>query len=128
MLATVKVVARHRREWFPGIEVRHAFSAAATVVFAAGITGWVRRILGPAGLTAVWGLLGCIGFGIGLLLRDRAVRWTGLTVLGLALGRILLVDVRQLSTAGHIVSFLALGGVLIAVGFVYNRFTDRIAR
>ena len=126
--AIVNLISPSACAWFPAIVVRHTFRIAAVAVFMAAITGWVKVEFGPAGLTATWSVLGCCGFGLGLLLRDRAVRWAGLTALGLALGRIVMVDVWQLSTPGRIVSFLALGGVLLAVGFVYNRFAERITR
>jgi len=127
-LTILHAVARRWRDWLPAARVRHAVSAAAIVVLAAAVTGWVRREYGPEGFTAAWSVVGCGSFGLGLLLRDRAVRWTGLSVIGLALGRIFAVDVWQLSTPGRVISFLALGGVLLAIGFIYNRFADRIAR
>ena len=46
--------------------------------------------------------------------------------LALAIGRIYAVDVWKLETIYRILSFMVLGIVLLALGFVYNRYADRI--
>lgn len=79
-------------------------------------------------LTTTWSILALLIFGGGLALGDRPIRLTGLGLLALALGRILLFDIWNLPTEARFVSFFAIGGVLVALGFVYNRFQDTIRK
>jgi uncharacterized membrane protein len=77
-------------------------------------------------LTASWALLSFALFGIGFVLRERAYRWAALTVLGAAVARVVFVDVWKLDTIYRILSFLALGVVLLALGYFYTRCQDDI--
>lgn len=101
---------------------------AGMLVLLAAVTGWTCRTSGHDALTAAWSVLGCLGFAAGLALRERTLRLAALGVLALALARVFVVDVWQLSTFGRISSFLALGGVLLALGYIYSRFSDRLNR
>jgi Predicted membrane protein (DUF2339) len=128
LLAVLHVLITKLPDWLPGNRWRHALATGAVLVIAVDLTGWTQQHFGAGGYTAAWSLLGSACFGLGLAMRDSAVRRTGLALIAAALARILLVDVWALSTLGRVVSFLALGGVLLAVGFIYNRFSDRIQR
>lgn len=79
-------------------------------------------------LTISWSLFAFATIAAGFLLRDRTYRWVGLLVLTASLGRILVIDVWQLDTLLRILSFLVLGAVLLALGFLYNRHAERIRR
>ena len=62
----------------------------------------------------------------GFLLRARIFRLGGLGILALALCRIVLVDVWLLDLPLRILSFLVLGSVLLLLGYLYNRYANRI--
>jgi uncharacterized membrane protein len=87
---------------------------------------WLEDARGGSYLTASWSLLGLALFTIGFALRERGYRWLGLGVLAAALGRVLLFDVWKLETIYRILSFMALGIVLLVLGFIYNRYQERI--
>lgn len=108
--------------------VRKILTIAGILALLATVTGWTNRTFGHDALTAAWSALGCLGFAAGLILRERVLRLSALGILALALSRIFVVDVWQLSTTGRILSFLALGGVLLTIGYFYSRFADRLAR
>jgi uncharacterized membrane protein len=61
-----------------------------------------------------------------VLLREKIYRWAGLGILGTALGRIVLFDVWRLETFYRVLSFMALGVVLVALGFIYNKYQGKI--
>lgn len=89
---------------------------------------WVsqRGFTGGFYLTASWSVY---AFGIiaaGVLLRERMYRWVGLGIIGAAVGRVVIIDVWKLETLYRIVSFFALGLVLLALGFIYNKYQDRL--
>jgi uncharacterized membrane protein len=77
-------------------------------------------------LTASWSLLALVLFGVGLLLRERMYRWVGLGVLACTLRRVVIFDVWKLETTYRILSFMALGIVLLVLGFIYSKYQEKI--
>ena len=77
-------------------------------------------------LTAGWAALAFVVFCAGFLLRERFYRWHGLAVLACALARVVLFDVWKLETAYRILSFMAIGVVLLILGFIYNKYQEKI--
>jgi len=65
-------------------------------------------------------------FAAGILLHERFLRWFGLSVLAAAVGRVVLVDVWKEQTGYRVLTFLALGAALLVVGFIYNKFQEKI--
>lgn len=53
--------------------------------------------------------------------RTPFLRWQGLVLLAIAVGKVFVMDVNELSQGYRIVSFLGLGALLLAVSFVYQR-------
>lgn len=105
------------------------------VILAGGLSAWlfvsrwvlkIEEASGGSYLTASWSLLGLAFFAGGFALRERLYRWLGLGVLGCALGRVVLFDVWKLETVYRILSFMALGIVLLVLGFIYNRYQEKI--
>jgi hypothetical protein len=82
----------------------------------------------PAGffLTASWSFLALAFFTAGIALRERMYRYLGLGVLACALGRVVIFDVWKLETLYRILSFMALGIVLLVLGFIYNKYQEKI--
>jgi hypothetical protein len=77
-------------------------------------------------LTAVWAAVALVIFTTGFSLRERVYRWLGLGILAVALGRVVVVDVWQLETPYRILSFMALGVVLLVLGFIYTKYQEKI--
>jgi len=104
-----------------------------TVILIGGLTLWLfmsRWVLEqqPSGfyLTASWSGLALAFFTCGIVLRERMYRWLGLGVLACALGRVVIFDVWKLETLYRILSFLALGIVLLVLGFIYNKYQEKL--
>jgi hypothetical protein len=89
-------------------------------------TLWVMREASGFYLTAGWSFLALIFFACGILLRERAYRWLGLGLLGCSLGRIVIFDVWKLQTFYRILSFMALGIVLLVLGYIYSKYQEKI--
>ncbi len=79
-------------------------------------------------LTISWSLLAFLVLGAGFLLKERVYRIYGLVILASSVGRIFLVDVWELETIYRIFSFLILGIVLLALGFLYNHFATALRK
>ena len=107
--------------------------AHTAAIFASGLTLWLflsRWIVQAAGgkffLTVSWAVLALAVFAAGFALRERMYRWLGLAVLAGAVGRVVLLDVWQLGLVYRVLAFMALGVVLIVLGYIYNRWQDKI--
>ena len=77
-------------------------------------------------LTASWCVLASLLFIAGILLRERVYRWLGLAILASAIGRVMIIDVWRLAPIFKILSFMALGLVLLVLGFIYNKYQEKI--
>ena len=65
-------------------------------------------------------------FTAGIVLRERMYRWLGLGILACALGRVMIIDVWRLETIYRILSLMALGIVLLVLGFIYNKYQEKL--
>jgi uncharacterized membrane protein len=63
---------------------------------------------------------------VGIVTRSAALRFMALGLLGLTTVKVFLIDLAQLENY-RIVSFIALGAILLAVSFLYQRYRQRAA-
>ncbi|MGA7524836.1 MAG: DUF2339 domain-containing protein [Acidobacteriaceae bacterium] len=64
---------------------------------------------------------GAVLLGVGFWRRMAFLRWQGLILLAVSIGKVFTVDVSELSQGYRILSFLGLGALLLAVSFAYQR-------
>jgi uncharacterized membrane protein len=83
--------------WLLGIEMRHGM------------------------VTLAWGLEGVAVFLLALWLRERSFRLTGLGILLLCAGKILIIDVWALDPRDRYLTLIVLGAALLLVSFLYTR-------
>lgn len=76
---------------------------------------------GHTALSTLLGLGALAVYVVGLARDHRGLRIAGLTLFGLALGKLFLYDLSTLSSITRALSFLALGAVLLAAGFFAER-------
>jgi hypothetical protein len=103
---------------------QHLFFFVPTILLTVLLSLEARRSY----LTAAWGVEGLIVFLAVFKLEERAYRWFSLILFLLCVGRILVVDVWTFDALGRIVSFIALGGVLLLVSFFYARHREILRR
>ena len=72
-------------------------------------------------VTLSWGLEGLAVFVLALWLGERSFRLTGLGLLLLCVGKILLVDVWRLDPQDRYLTFIVLGAALLLVSFLYTK-------
>jgi uncharacterized membrane protein len=72
-------------------------------------------------LSGFWSALGFAAIVAGLIRRKRALRLGGLGLLALAVGKVFLVDLAHLESIWRVGSFLAIGLLLLAGAFAYQR-------
>ncbi|CAN5140642.1 DUF2339 domain-containing protein [soil metagenome] len=83
---------------------------------------WSPSLLGTgvaqASLTVAWSLLGVGAWILGSRRGDRRIWWAGAALMGIVLVKLLLVDRQYMGNMAGIVSFMAVGLLLVGVGYV----------
>lgn len=78
------------------------------------------------GLTLLWGIYGATLMLAGVLKRWRWVRIAGLLLLIAAVVKLFAYDSQTLEQVYRVIAFLSLGVILVAGGFVYQRYTHLV--
>ena len=120
-----------------GLTVGFAPSLARTVVLAAwlilcsvvridsGVIGVSDSVAGNAkslGLSLLWATYASIALVTGIFKGFRSLRLAGLTLLAVPVLKLFLVDSFQLDQGYRVAAFLILGAMLLAGGFLYQRY------
>ncbi len=79
---------------------------------------------GHTAVSAAWGLVGLALLIVGLRRNQRLLRLGGLALFGLALVKIFLYDLANLSSLARAFSFLAVGALLLVAALLYQRLTE----
>jgi uncharacterized membrane protein len=97
------------------------YLASGLVVELAGAQPHHSTQTSQLALSGFWGALGFAAIVAGLIRRERALRLGGLGLLALAVGKVFLVDLAHLESIWRVGSFLAIGLLLLAGAFAYQR-------
>ena len=81
---------------------------------------------GHVGVSVVWALIGLALLVAGLLRDSTLLRYGGLALFGLSLAKIFLFDLSALSSVARALSFIAVGGLVLAGGFFLQRLSSQI--
>jgi hypothetical protein len=73
------------------------------------------------GLSVLWSILGAAAFAVGLAAHRPPIRLFGLGMLGLATAKVFLVDLAALDVSYRVLSFVAIGFLLLICAAVYSR-------
>ncbi len=109
--------------WRVFSKAMHPLAPAAAVLLA---IAWSHACLPEERLTIAWSAGGVVLLVYGLMSRQAVHRLWGLGVLALAALRLIFVDLWALGPLARVVSVLVLGITLVAAGFLYNKFSDRL--
>jgi uncharacterized membrane protein len=71
--------------------------------------------------SAIWLVYGAVLMTVGFRRRSAFVRWQSLILIAFTICKVFLYDVSQLGGSYRIVSFIALGAVLLGISFIYQR-------
>jgi len=109
--------------------LRYAVAMAVGLIFistslevrrAAGV--WVEAGRGQkAALSIWWGVFGLVLIVAGFWRRVPVVRHTGLALMTIAIGKVILVDLRDVSQGWRVASFLGLGLMMLGVAVGYAK-------
>jgi len=79
-------------------------------------------------ITIAWSVLGLAVFLFALAVGERSFRLAGLGLLLVSVGKILVMDVWQLSSSDRYLTLIVLGLALVTVSFLYTRFASVIRK
>ena len=71
--------------------------------------------------SAIWILYGAALMVIGFLKRSAFVRWQAMVLVAVTIGKVFLYDSRELQQIYRILSFIALGVMLMTISYAYHR-------
>lgn len=83
---------------------------------------WLKR---EFSYSAIWLLYGAALMGVGFWKKSAFVRWQALVLIAVTILKVFLYDSKNLNQGYRIISFIALGVVLLAISFVYFRVSSR---
>ncbi len=80
-----------------------------------------------AGMVTVgWGIEAVLIFVFALSVRERSYRLTGLLLLLVCVGKILVIDIRKFQRTDQIITCIILGALLMTISFLYSRYREAI--
>lgn len=105
------------------------FVAAALSLTATGMLfSLILQEVRPSLVTLAFGLQGLALMAVGLVARERIMRLSGLGLLLVCILKLFLYDLRELDALARILSFVALGLILLAISWIYTRYRDQISK
>ena len=121
-----QILRRNAVTWPLDEKIHGAVVSIAGVSLWRFISCWVATFTSGFFITMSWAGFAVMLFVTGILLRERFHRWLGLGVLAAAVGRVGLVDVWKQETIYRVLTFMALGMALLVIGFIYNKYQEKI--
>jgi hypothetical protein len=77
-------------------------------------------------VTVAWGVEGVLVMLLALAVKERSFRLSGLVLLLLCVGKILVIDAWQLAPRDRYLTFIVLGLALLGVSFLYSKYREAI--
>jgi uncharacterized membrane protein len=96
----------------------------AELLSGAGVETDFQR--GHTAVSAAWGAIGLCLLTLGLIRGSRSLRLAGFALYGISIVKLFLYDLTYSSPMGRPLSFLAVGILLLASGFFYQRLSERM--
>jgi uncharacterized membrane protein len=91
------------------------------------INQFLRRIE-LTGFSVLWSVFGIGLMLVGVWMRRKVYRVSAIGLLIATVLKVLVFDTAEVSTPYRILSCLVLGAILVAVSFLYHRFSERLNR
>jgi uncharacterized membrane protein len=114
VFAVIGVGANVYALWALSLEAWDLFGRMQTL-------GIDRSLAQQLALSLVWTVYAAALLLAGIRGNSAALRWQGLTLIGLVVVKVFLIDLSSLERFYRIVSFLILGVVLLVISFLYQR-------
>jgi uncharacterized membrane protein len=120
----VGLLVDRRDLWMPlfaGAAVAFLYAASLTIVDVIQGDEVARSQTAQTTLSAFWGGVGLIAIVFGLARDIRELRWGGLALLGIGVAKVFAYDLAELDELYRVLSFVAVGLVLLTGAYAYQR-------
>lgn len=109
-------------------ETHAMFDQKATAAAVDGLDDVAQRarLTGGLAISVLWSAFAVSLLAAGLVVRSRALFWSSYALFALAGFKVVFIDLAELHTLYRILSFLALGVLLMLGAYVNIRFSDRL--
>jgi hypothetical protein len=108
-----------------GVAAVYAVSIAVVDLFQAQVGGTIGveelQKQAQVALSVLWAVIGALVTVLGLRVRRPALRLSGLGLLGIVTLKVFIVDLAALDITYRVLSFVALGILLLAAAYLYGR-------
>jgi hypothetical protein len=116
--------SRTSRRWFAAIPAHpEQFMFFAPILL---LTLTLALKMRAGMVTVSWGLEGMLIILLAMVVNERSFRLTGLVLLLVCVGKVLLMDAWGLAPRDRYITFIILGAALLAVSFLYSKYRDTI--
>jgi len=115
---TARAIALWQGLLWSSLEMRHLFHGDRLTLGATAESEWYAY-------SALWLVLAGACLAAGLTVRSAWLRKTGLIGIAAVVGKVFLFDVANLGGGWRALSFLGLGGALVATGYAYRKLTPQ---
>lgn len=82
------------------------------------VADWVQKL----GFTVLWGFYSLFLIVFGIWRKRKFLRFAGFIIFAVTLGKLFLYDISYISTASKIISFIAIGVLLLVTSFLYQKY------
>ena len=86
----------------------------------------ISEKMGLSLISAAWALQAVVVIWMGLVTRNRSLRYMGFVLFGLAIGKALLIDMSGMEKVYRMVSFIACGLLLVVAGYFYHLYSSKL--
>jgi uncharacterized membrane protein len=126
VFAYERVLGRAALLWTGAVLVLYAASLGVLqLAESAGASVDTAFQRGHTGVSALWALAGACLLYAGIRRGERALQFGGIALFAVSLAKLFLYDLAFLSSITRALSFLAVGAMLLAAGFAYQRLSAR---
>ena len=80
-----------------------------------------------AAISVFWTLYAILLMAIGMVTRSAYLRWSSLILFGVTIIKVFLIDLSGLQTPYRIISFMALGVILLLASFLYFKYEKNLS-
>jgi hypothetical protein len=125
ILATVLLIAFLVAFRIKSIAAAGPYHIAASALLAAAL---IYQEVSGSMLTIAWGAEALVLLGAGFTFRERSSRLQGLGLFLICVLKLFFYDLRNLDMPFRILSFIALGLILLGVSWIYTRFRSQLQK
>ena len=79
------------------------------------------------GLSILWGLYSVFLISLGIMRKYKALRIGAISLFSVTLLKLFFYDISHLDMISKTIVFLALGGLLLVISFLYNKYKNKIS-